>query len=228
MVPILVGVTPFGLVYGATATDAGLSVFETAAMSVLVFAGASQLAIVDVSLDNASVLLVAATAWVINLRMLMYSAALAPHFSKIPALRRVASAYLITDQAFAVSIVEYDRDPDLAPRAKLSFYLGAGIGLWTTWQATTLLGAAAGASVPDEVPLDFAVPLVFLALLVGALKDRPTVVAAVVSAAAVIALAEAGAGNLSLMGAALIGIVAGTVSDLGSTRPADDDGQAAG
>jgi len=102
---------------------------------------------------------------------------------------------------------------EVAPERRLPYYLGAAIPLWTAWQTSTIVGALVGASVPDDVPLDFAVPLVFLVLLVPALTASHAVVAAVVGGAAAVLALELGAGDLYILVGAVAGIVAGVVFD---------------
>jgi predicted branched-subunit amino acid permease len=153
----------------------------------------------------------ALAAWTVNLRMLLYSASLAPHLTHEPLHRRMGAAYLLTDQAYAVSIARWSAGGD--PRERLAYYAGAAAPLWVVWVLCTAIGALAGAAVPESVPLAFAVPLVFLVLLVPALTDRPAVAAAVTGGLAAVAAAELGAGHLSIMVGALSGIVTGTVAE---------------
>ena len=207
---LIVGVIPFGLVFGAAAADGGLSLLETQAFSVGIFAGASQIAALELLIDDSAVWLAVVTAWVINLRMLMYSASLAPYFSHLPRGERMGGAYLLTDQAYAVSIVRFEEGWPVDRR--LRFYLGAGLALWTTWQVTTLLGALLGNVLPDDVPLDFAIPLVFLALLIPTLQSVPTVLAAVTAGVVATVAAQVGAGDTSILAGALCGIAAGTLA----------------
>lgn len=213
MVPLLVGVVPFGLVFGATAAGEGLSVAEVVGFSTVIFAGASQFATLDLLADGAPVLLAAATAWTINLRLLLYSASLAPYVADVPRRDRLLGGYLLTDQAYAVSLARF-RDPTapaLDARGRWRFYLGAAVALWVTWQVTCVAGAAAGRGVPEDVPLDFAIPLVFLALLVPHLRHRPGIVAAVVGGVATVTLLEVGVGDLALFAGSLAGVAAGGV-----------------
>ena len=97
--------------------------------------------------------------------------------------------YLLTDQAYAVSIVRWTKEADdeaaggpPAPGLdhKLPFYFGAALMLWGNWQVCTIVGVFVGSALPDSLPLDFAVPLVFLVLLVPAITSRPSAVAAIV------------------------------------------------
>lgn len=147
-------------------------------MSVLVFAGASQLAALDLLGRDAALGVVVVTAVVVNLRPLMYSASIAPHFRDLPTRTRAACAYLLTDPSYAMSVARYAADErgggDRTRRPY--YYLGVGGTLWVTWQAGTAAGVAFGAAVPDGRRLEFAVPPVFLALLVPTLSDRPRLV----------------------------------------------------
>ncbi len=99
-------------------------------------------------------------------------------------------------------------------RDRLPYYFAGGILLWVAWQVMTVVGALVGSSVPDEVPLDFAVPLVFLVLLVPVVDKRPALVAAVVGGAAAVLSAEVGAARLAIMIGGLAGIVAGVVAEI--------------
>lgn len=209
--PMLVGVIPFGLVAGASPAAKGLGTDVAIGFSSIVFAGASQLAAIDVLGDGGSAIVAAVAAWTINLRMVLYSASLAPHLSREPLRTRLAMAYLLTDQAYAVSIARWDGDDD--PTTRVAFYLGGALTLWINWQVVTVLGALVGSSVPDDVPLEFAVPLVFLVLLVPVLTTRPALAAAAVGGFGAVAAAELGVGSLSLTVGAVAGIVAGTLVD---------------
>src|SRR4051794_11310449 len=105
--PMLLGVVPFGLVAGVSPTTHGLTGWEAVGFSTLVFAGASQLAAIDVLGSGGAAIVAAVAAWTINLRMLLYSASLAPYVGDVPIRRRLSMAYLLTDQAYAVSITRW-------------------------------------------------------------------------------------------------------------------------
>ncbi len=208
--PLLIGVAPFGLIFGVTAAGSAVGGGLGYASSLIIFAGAAQLATVQLLTAGSTAAVVIATALVINARHLMYSAALAPHFREFPSRWRWALPYILTDQAFAVSISRYDSEND--PDYKRWFFFGAAVSLWTTWQLTTMAGVVLGASIPETWSLDFAIPLVFLALLVPALRDRPTVVAAVVGGMVALVANDASY-NLGLLIGALSGIAAGVVAE---------------
>lgn len=203
--PLMPGIVPFALVAGVAAVSVGFSVEQAVGLSVVVFAGASQLAAIDLVGANAPLAVVVFTAAIINLRMVMYSASLAPHFQSFRTRWKALLAYLLTDQAYALSIAEYGENE---ARSRKWYYLGVAAPLWIVWQLGTLAGALAGAGIPDRWGLEFAVPLVFLALLVPAMKDRPTSAAGV--AGAVIAVVAAGLPfNLGLPVAAVIAVAVG-------------------
>ena len=209
--PILVGILPFALVTGITAIGAGLTIGEAIGMSLVVFAGASQLAAIDLIGSNAPFLVVVGTAVVINVRMVMYSASLAPYLQACSLRMRGVAAYVLTDQAYAASVAEYETNDG---RARLPYYLGIAFSLWVVWQIGTALGAVLGAGVPDALGLEFALPLVFLALLLPAMKDTGTTAAGLVGGAVALAVATVGVPlNLDLPIAAASGVAAGVVVD---------------
>lgn len=206
--PIAVGIIPFGLVAGAAAVDAGLGVDGAMALSLLVFAGASQLAAIDLLGREAPAVVVLLTVAVINLRMAMYSAALAPILGRYRRPARLSAAYVLVDQAFALTVA---RDGEWGERwHALAYYVGVALPLWLLWQVDTLVGALVGAALPEWLPLSATLPLVFLALLVPAVSDRATLVAAVVSGTLATVFADL-AFNLGLLVGAFSGIVAGSL-----------------
>lgn len=204
--PALLGVGPFGLLAGIAAVEAGLSPLQAMGLSVVVFAGAAQLAVIDLLGANAPLVVVVLTGVIVNLRHLMYSASIAPYFRDLRVRRKAALAYILTDQAYAFSVDEYASDE---PAARVPFYLGVGFTLWIVWQVCTVLGIVLGRGIPDAWGLSFAVPLVFIALLVPAITDRPRLAAAV--AAALVALAGGAIPlRLGIVVAAVVGVVVGS------------------
>ncbi len=179
-------------------------------MSLLVFAGAAQLAALQLIGTNAPFVVVVGTALIINARFMMYSASLAPYFDGLGSGRKTLASYLLTDQAFAFSIRRFtEHDEPLSTR--ISYYFGAAVVLWITWQVSTAVGAIFGASIPARWSLDFAIPLVFIALLVPAIRDRSDGVAAAVAGTLAVLLAGLPY-NLGLPLAATTGILAGTLT----------------
>lgn len=217
--PLVVGVAPFGLVAGAAPVAKGFGPASAVGLSTIVFAGASQLALVDVLAQGGSVLVAVLAAWTINLRMVLYSASLAPYLGHESTRRRMVSAFFLVDQVYALCIARWPGDEGRTEE-RLPFYLGCAAILSTTWVSCTVLGALIGPAIPEDIPLDFAIPLVFLVLLVPILVDRPSIAAAVAAGAAAVAAGEAGAGPTSTIIGAAAGIVAGTIVDWREREPA--------
>lgn len=210
--PMLPGVAPFGMVAGLTAAGAGLSSLQAMAMSVFIFAGASQLATLQLIAEGAIPAVILLTALTINLRFAMYSASLAPHFQHLGARWRVPMAYLLVDQNYALTINRFNRSSHEPGDYDHWFFIGAGAACWITWQASTAVGVYMGAGVPREWSLDFAIPLVFMVLLVPTLRDSAHIIAAVVGGA--VAMIAAGLPfNLGIVTGALSGILAGLVCE---------------
>jgi len=207
--PLVIAVIPFGLVFGIVAAGSDMGSWLGGATSFIIFAGAAQLATLQLVDAGAAGAVVIATALVINARHIMYSAALAPAFREFPKSARFVLPYLLTDQAFAISVVRFGEVED--PIYRRWFFTGAGLGLWVTWQIFTVVGIVVGAQVPASWSLDFAVPLMFVILLVPTLKGRPEIVAAIVGATVAIAAAGAPYG-LGLIIGALCGVGAGVAA----------------
>lgn len=205
--PLLIGIIPFGLVAGIAAVNAGLDLQHAIGFSVVVFAGASQLAAIELLGENSPLVVVVVTAVVINLRMMMYSASIAPHLRAQPARWKALMAYVLTDQAYALSIARYRGSTTVDRRW---YYVAVAFTFWVVWQVTTILGVILGSGVPDSWGLEFAVPLVFLALLVPAMEDQPTTIAGL-AGGAIAVLAGGLPLNLGLLVGATVGIATGVL-----------------
>lgn len=209
-VPTLPANVPFGFVVGAAAVQAGFTDVQAVAMSVFVFGGASQLAAIELVNQSAPLLIVVLTAVVVNLRYVMYSAAIAPYFREFREQWRLLCSQFIVDTTFALAVTEYERDEDTD---RMAYYLGEVATIYVGYVAGTAAGALLGDRVPDGLHLDFAVPLLFLALLVPSITDEATTTAAAVGGF----VAVVGSGlpmNLGIIVAAVTGIAAGVLADL--------------
>lgn len=205
--PLLLGAAPFGLVAGVAGAVNGATTLQTVAFSLVSFAGAAQIAAMDLLGQGAAVWVVLLTMVAINLRFVLYSAGLAPWLRTEPLPRRALGAYLLTDHAYVVSSARFVRPPPV-PRPAC-YYLGAALAFWVTWQVATLVGAVIGAGLPDSLPLSFAAPLTFLALLVPQLTSRPNVAAAGTGGLVAVAAADAPA-NLGMLLGCVSGILVGS------------------
>lgn len=203
--PILIGVVPFAMISGVAAVSVGLTFFETMGMSVLVFAGASQLVVFQLMSAGSPWLIMVLTAWVINLRFTMYSATLAPYLQKLSLWQKALLAYMLSDQAFGVSLTHFVTNETVSHRW---FYFGSALTVWVAWQISAVIGSLLGALVPASWGFDFAFPLSFMALMFGSLRDRPTVVAAL-TGGIIAVLAKGLPYNIGLVLATFLGIAAG-------------------
>jgi 4-azaleucine resistance transporter AzlC len=204
--PILLGVAPFGLIFGALAINARIAVPAAQAMSAIIFAGASQFIAAQMIGAGTSGLVILLVVFVVNLRHALYSASVAPHMRTLSRGWKFLLAYLLTDEAYAVTITHYNQEND--PANKHWYFLGAGLTLWVTWQVSTAIGVFIGAQLPQAWPLDFVLPLTFIALVVPALKDKASVVAA--STAGLVGVLTFGFPlKIGLLLAAFIGIFSG-------------------
>ncbi len=205
VVPILIGVIPFAMISGVAAVSVGLTLFETIGISVIVFAGASQLVVYQLMSAGSPWIIMVLTAWVINLRFTMYSATLAPYLQKLPLGQKALLAYMLSDQAFGTSMSHFIGNEKVSHRW---YYFGAALTIWVAWQISAVIGALLGALVPASWGFDFAFPLSFMALMFGALYDRPTVAAALVGGSAAV-LTRGLPYNTGLVLAIFLGIAAG-------------------
>ncbi|GAB4505811.1 MAG: AzlC family ABC transporter permease [Anaerolineales bacterium] len=206
-IPLLIGVAPFGMMYGVLALEAGLEPAPAQMMSSIVFAGSAQFIAAQLVRDTVPGWIIVLTITVVNLRHLLYSASIAPYVRSLPMRWKVWLSYLLTDEAYATTILHYEQEG--TPADGHWFFLGAGLALWTTWQFSTAIGILLGATLPESWPLDFALPLTFIAIVVPALKDRPATVAACAAGLAAM-LAFTLPYKLGLMAAGLLGIAVGT------------------
>jgi predicted branched-subunit amino acid permease len=179
--PMTVVVGPFAMLFGVVATEAGLNLFEAMLFSVSVFAGASQFAALQTMQENAPVLVVLATSLAVNLRMVMYSMTLAPHFGTLPLRSRAVMAYFLVDQSFATTVAEIDRKPKMTAQEKRAVFFGAVVAVAPLWFVACLVGGLIGTAIPPDYALDFALPITFLAMVAPMLRSLPHLVAAGVS-----------------------------------------------
>jgi predicted branched-subunit amino acid permease len=207
--PILIGVIPFAMISGAGAVSVGLTFFETLGISVIVFAGASQLVVYQLMSAGSPWFIMVLTAWVVNLRFTMYSATLAPYLQKLSTEKKALLAYMLSDQAFGVSLSHFAENEEVSHRW---YYFGAAFTVWAAWQVSAVVGALLGALVPPSWGFDFAFPLSFMALMFAALRDHPTVVAALAGGTTAV-MAKGLPYNTGLVLATFLGIAAGYLTE---------------
>jgi len=206
--PLFVPATPFGLIIGLAIADSGMNLLVGWSSSWIVFAGAAQLTLITLLGSGAALVAAVGTALVVNARHLMYSAALAPAFQPQPPWFRRLGPYLLIDQVFALVTVRPEEEPD---RFR-TYYLAVAVTFWSLWLAVTALGIVIGPVIPEEWNLEFAVPILFIGLLILGIDRWPKVVAAVAGAATTYLAAGLPNRTALLVGAA-VGILAGTFAE---------------
>jgi 4-azaleucine resistance transporter AzlC len=206
--PIIIGIIPFGLVAGAAVTAAGFGLAEAIGMSLLVNAGASQIAATALFAEGAPLLVTLGTALVINARLFIYSTSVAPVIVPEAGVWRVLLGHPLVDQSYAATMTtgRFRDDINIVP-----YYVGSWLILAFVWQISNIIGALGGSFVPASWSLDFAVPLVFLAMLVPALRFRADVEAAIATAISAAVLVPLLPMQTGLIVAIIIGMVWGAV-----------------
>lgn len=208
--PLQLGVIPFGLVFGVLGIASGLTPLQTILMSSILFGGASQVVFAQLWATGAPPVFVGTSVSVINLRHVLYSASVAPYLRQLPLCWRVLLAYLLTDEAYAVSIKHFAERP--TNPLKHYHLLGAGLTLWVLWQISTILGVFASTTIPEKLSLGFAIPLTFIAIVAPAIRTRSDLLACVTSGGLVLGV-QALPWNSSILVAALGGVLAGWLAD---------------
>jgi 4-azaleucine resistance transporter AzlC len=206
LLPMLLGVAPFGVIYGVVALQAGIPPLVAFAMSSLVFAGSAQFLLAQLVGAGAPALLMVGAVGLINLRHALYSASVAPVLAHLPRRWKLLLAYLLTDEAYAAAIPHLLTSPR-SPQAHWILF-GAGFALWFGWQLSTLVGVMLGAQLPVDLGLDFALPLTFIAIVVPMIDNRAKLAAALVAGAVAVVLVVLPY-KTGLFAAALAGLVAG-------------------
>lgn len=210
--PILLGIVPFGLVAGSAVINAGFSLLEAIGMSLLVNAGASQIAATALFAEGAPLFVILGTALVVNARMFIYSVSIAPTLESASARLRPLLGHMLVDQNYAMTMTRGRSrdDVDIIP-----YYIGSWIALAGVWQLSSIAGALAGPFIPVEWGLDFAVPLVFLTMLAPALRNSGAIGVAVVTALSAAILVPILPMQTGLIAAILAGMTWGALSDSG-------------
>ncbi len=211
--PFILVIIPFASLFGVLATEAGLSVVETMAFSIVVIAGAAQFTALQLMQENVPTAIVLISALAVNLRMAMYSASLTPYIGAAPLWQRALCAYLTVDQSYVVGMSKFEREPEMTVPARVAYFLGAVTPIVPLWYAFTYIGAVLGAQIPESWALDFAIPITFLAMIAPMFRTAAHVIAALV--AVVVSLLAAGVPySLGLIIAGIAGMIAGAQAEL--------------
>lgn len=215
--PFILVIVPFATLFGLIATEAGLSVFETLAFSIVVIAGAAQFTALQLLQEEAPTIIVLTSALAVNLRMAMYSASLTPWIGGAPLWQRAFAAYLTVDQSYVVSIAQFERAPEMTIPQRIAYFFGSVTPVVPLWYLFTFVGALLGAQVPDTWALDFAIPITFLAMIAPMFRTLAHVVAAFVAVAVSLIVVDVPY-SLGLIIAGLAGMIAGAQAEVFAAR----------
>ncbi len=209
--PLWIGVAPFGAIYAVTALTAGLTPMQTLAMSLVVFAGASQFTAAGLFAAGVAPFAIILTTFIINARHLLLAVSLAPFVRHISGWRKALLAFQLTDESYAVGIRRF-----LAGTGSVAYQFGSNISLYVIWQISTIAGILLSTLIPETTDpaaygVDLVFPLTFIGLLVPLLRDRVSGLVAVLAAALTIAGALLLPGRSYLL---LAGIVASGIGAL--------------
>jgi predicted branched-subunit amino acid permease len=181
MAPWLVGVVPFGLVIGITAAHADIPAAAGWLTGPLIFAGSAQVATIQLLAGGGAAIAVVAAALAINLRLVLYSATMAPHWRSLPRRTQALAAYTLVDPTLAVGVRAYDSSAD--PAVGHRHYLGAAVTLWLAWVAAITVGLTVGSALPRALHLELVIPLFLAGEVVPRVTNRASARAVTVAIA---------------------------------------------
>jgi len=189
MLPVALGISAWGLMTGVAMVKSGMSVFEAVAMTLLVYAGSSQLASIPLLVAGAPAWVVLATAFCVNLRFVVFSLHLRPYLIHLPRWRRLTHGYLTADMSYAVFTGRYPQ-PAATPaeqREQEAYLTGGYFVTWTAWMVMSLIGVALANIIPQAWGLGFAGVLSLVGILCSMATSRLRVVAAWIAGATAVA-----------------------------------------
>jgi len=199
----MAGIFAWGMVTGMAMAKSGMTIWQALGMTFIVFAGSAQLASLPLIAANAPIWVIFATALVVNLRFVIFSALLAPHFAHLPWKKRFLLGYVAGDMTVALFLQKYpSEEPQLG---KLSYLKGLLYPNWAAWQIGSIAGVFLGSAVPTEWGLGFAGTLAIICITVPLVASRPAL-AGVLVAGAVAVLGVGLPYKLGLLLAVLLGM----------------------
>lgn len=172
VLPILVGVAPFGIIFGALAVSSGIPAWMVASMSAFVFAGSAQFVAIELIVSGTAIVIIALTTFLVNVRHNLYAATLAPHIGSLPTHWLAPLAFILTDESYVVVMNQFERP--WKSSVKHWFYLGTALTMYIVWQISTWIGIWAGSGISDPASwgLDYALPATFIVMLIPLVRSR--------------------------------------------------------
>ena len=203
--PVSLGVAPFGVAYGTVAAQS-MAPWQASLMSLAVFAGTAQFLAASMLSQGAAWMPIFLTGTLVNLRLVLLSAALVPHMRRCPRRLYPLLAHMLTDESFAVSIAAFEREP-----SDPWFFIGSGLSMFVVWQTATLIGVGFGAAIPQGLGLEFALAASLICLLFLLVRGKRGVLVAGGAAVLSISLRLAGSGTWATMLSTLVAVTMGVV-----------------
>ncbi|HEY9279238.1 MAG TPA: AzlC family ABC transporter permease [Eoetvoesiella sp.] len=208
----MIATSMWGFVTGIALVKSGLTEGMAALMTFLVYAGSAQLTALPLIVTGAPLWLIFAAGFVVNIRFIIFGAALQPYFRHYPWFKRLWLGYLSSDIVFVLFMSRYGEDKVKGSRDQLWFYLGVIIPGWLSWQISSFSGVYLGSLVPESWSLEFAATLALMAIVIPLVKSRPMVVSLLV-AAFIAWLGQPLPLRLGLAAAVIGGVVAGVIAE---------------
>ena len=206
------GILAWGLVSGMAMVKSGLTLWQALGMTFLVFAGSAQLAALPLMMANAPVMVVFATALVVNLRFVIFGAALGPHFSHLRWYRRIWYGYFNADITMAFFPRRFPAETLYQPQGKVGFFNGIGYPNWCAWQVGAVAGILLASQIPESWGVGFAGTLALLAIMIPLIINAAALGGVVV--ASIVAVAATGLPyRLGLLLAVVLGMVVAMLID---------------
>lgn len=207
------GIFAWGLVSGMAMIKAGLTVWQSLGMTFLVFAGSAQLAVLPLMMSNAPVMLIFGTALMVNLRFVIFGAAIGPHFSHLPWHRRLWYGYLNGDVTMGLFPQRFPVETLYQPAGKAGFYMGIGYNTWLAWQIGAVAGIFLAGQIPESWNIGFAGTLALLAIMIPLIINLAALGGVVVAGAVAVAAADLPY-RLGLLLAVVLGMVVAMLIDV--------------
>ena len=207
--PLQLGVFPFGVIYGIMAIESGLSPLQSFFLSSIIFGGASQILFVQLVSSATPVGIIISSVGAINLRHFLYGISMLEFLKHLSLSWRLLLAYLLTDEAYAVSIKKFISDPS---NQFLHYHLlGTGLTLFITWQISTLSGIIIGENLPQFLDLQFIIPLTFIAIVVPMINSISIFCAALSSSISALIFSNLDL-NFWIIISAILGLIIATIT----------------
>lgn len=189
MLPVALGIGAWGLMTGVAMLQAGMSLFESIAMTVLVYAGSSQLAAIPLLIAGAPAWVVLATSFCVNLRFVVFSLHLRPYLMHMPRWRRMTHGYLTADMSYALFTRKYARPPEseAEQRGQEAYLTGNYCVTWVSWMGLSLLGIFLANMIPPTWGLGFAGVLSLVAIVCSMATTRLRILAVLIAGVTAVA-----------------------------------------